>query len=102
MGKRREKTCLMQLIEHNHGRTIRDIMIDAYIEHGSERAAAKVMISETIWNEMWREWQDRRNQIRFTLESLQQQQEIHINNLDTALEIIAQVGIVYNTLERSD
>jgi hypothetical protein len=43
MGKRREKTYLMQLIEHNHGRSIRDIMIDAYIEHGSERAAAKAI-----------------------------------------------------------
>ncbi len=51
---------------------------------------------------MWREWQDRRNQIRLALESLDAQQETHIDNLDAALEIIATVGIVYNDLERSD
>ena len=36
------------------------------------------------------------------MESLQAKHEVHITNLDTALTIIAQVGIVYNTLERSD
>ena len=51
---------------------------------------------------MWREWQDRRNQIRATLASLQHQQKAHITNLDVALQMIAQVGMVYNSLERND
>lgn len=59
-------------------------------------------ISEFVWDGMWREWQDRRNQIRFAIESLQAKHEVHITNLDAALRIIAQAGIVYNTLERSD
>ena len=59
-------------------------------------------ISEFVWDGLWREWQDRRNQIRIAIESLQAKHEVHITNLDAALRIIAQAGIVYNTLERSD
>ena len=51
---------------------------------------------------MWCEWQDRRNQIRGTIESLQEKHETHITNLDAALAIIAQIGIVYNALKRDD
>ncbi len=36
------------------------------------------------------------------MESLEHQHKTHIANLDTALKIIAQVGVVYNSLERSD
>ncbi|MBZ0299421.1 MAG: recombinase family protein [Anaerolineae bacterium] len=66
------------------------------------RLFAAGKITESVWDGLWREWQDRRNKIRATLESLQHRQETHVTNLDTALAIIAQVGIVYNTLERSD
>ena len=59
-------------------------------------------ISEFVWDGLWREWQDRRNQIRIAIESLQAKHDVHITNLDAALKIIAQVGIVYNRLERSD
>jgi site-specific DNA recombinase len=66
------------------------------------RLYAAGKISDAVWDSLWKEWQDRRALIRATLEGLQQQQETHIANLDMALKIIAQVGIVYNTLERSD
>jgi site-specific DNA recombinase len=66
------------------------------------RLYAAGKITETIWDSLWREWQDRRNKIRGILDSVQQHQETHIKNLDAALSIIAQVGIVYNSLERSD
>lgn len=36
------------------------------------------------------------------MESLQAKHEVHITNLDTALTIIAHVGIVYNALSRDD
>lgn len=65
------------------------------------RLYASGKISESVWDGMWREWQDRRNKIRFTMESLQAKHEVHITNLDAALKIIAHVGIVYNTLKRS-
>ena len=59
-------------------------------------------ITEAIWDSLWYEWQDRRNKLRSTLESLTQTYQVHVTNLDTALGIIAQVGVVYNVLERSD
>jgi hypothetical protein len=35
-------------------------------------------------------------------ETVQQEQEFHLNNLDTALKIIAKIGVLYNSLERCD
>jgi len=39
------------------------------------------------WDGMWREWQDRRHQIRFTMESLQARHEVHIKIWTQALTI---------------
>lgn len=58
-------------------------------------------ISEDIWNGLWAEWQEKRNRLRSNLESIAQQQEFHIDNLETALGVIVQVGTRYNQLERS-
>ena len=66
------------------------------------RLYATGKVSQAVWDSMWREWQDRRNRIHLTMESLQAKQEAHITNLDIALKIIAHVGIVYNTFDRSD
>jgi len=66
------------------------------------RLCAAGKITDAVWDSLWREWQDRRNVIRSTLESLQYQHKTHIANFDTALQMIAQIGIVYNSLERSD
>jgi site-specific DNA recombinase len=66
------------------------------------RIFAAGKITEGIWESLWYEWQDRRNKIRSTLESMKYQHDTHITNLDVALGIITQVGVVYNTLERSD
>jgi DNA invertase Pin-like site-specific DNA recombinase len=63
-------------------------------------AAGKV--TESLWDSQWQEWQDRRASIRHSLDGLETQQQIHIENLDAALKIIAQVGIVYNRLDCSD
>lgn len=51
---------------------------------------------------MWTEWQDRRQTIQRTLEMMQHEQQVHVDNLDLALEIIAKIGTLYNQLERSD
>lgn len=63
-------------------------------------AAGKV--TESLWDMQWQEWQDRRARIRMSLEGLEGQQQVYIENLDAALKIIAQVSLVYNRLERSD
>ncbi len=59
-------------------------------------------ISEEIWDALWAEWQDRRNQVRRTLETLTVSHQVHIDNLEMALQIIARIGTLYNGLERKD
>lgn len=51
---------------------------------------------------MWSEWQDRRQTIQRTLETMQQEHQVHIDNLDMALQMIAKIGTLYNGLQRSD
>lgn len=75
------------------------------VEEEEARAArlyAAGKISDEIWESMWAEWQDRRQTIRRTLETMQQEQQVHVDNLDLALEIIARIGTLYNGLQRSD
>ena len=66
------------------------------------RLFASGKITDAIWDNLWAEWQDRRQKLRQSLETVQQEQEYHINNLDTALGIIAKIGVLYNSLERND
>lgn len=53
------------------------------------RLFASGKITESVWDNLWAEWQDRRHKLRRGFEILDQGQETHINNLDAALEIIA-------------
>ena len=71
-------------------------------EGRSLRLFATGKITEAIWDSLWREWQDRRNQLHSNLNSLQKRKQAHIENLDMALQIITNVGIVYNGLSRDD
>jgi hypothetical protein len=59
-------------------------------------------ISEAVWDNWWKEWQDRRTVIRANMEALSRKREYHIANLDAALHIIEKVGILYSKLERDD
>ena len=86
--ERKELEAALKAVDEEEARTIRLF------------AAGK--ITETIWDSLWREWQDRRNQLRCTLDSVQERQQTHIDNLDAALQIISHVGIVYNELSRDD
>lgn len=66
------------------------------------RLLASGKISDAVWDSLWSEWQDRRQTIHRTLETMQHEQQVHIDNLDLALEIIARMGTLYNGLQRSD
>lgn len=66
------------------------------------RLLASGKITEAVWDGLWAEWQDRRHQIQRALESIDLDQEYHIENLEAALEIIAKIGALYNGLERKD
>ena len=57
-------------------------------------------ISEKIWDNMWVEWQNRRRSLRHALDSIETQNQIHIANLDSALTIISNIGILYSKLQR--
>ena len=71
-------------------------------EARTARLFAAGKITEAIWDNLWAEWQDRRRTLRSNIESMDVQQDYHVNNLDAALKIIAKVGLLYNSLERSD
>jgi DNA invertase Pin-like site-specific DNA recombinase len=71
-------------------------------EARSLRLYATGKISQEIWEGMWSEWQDRRQIIQRTLETMQQEHQIHIDNLDMALQMIAKIGTLYNDLQRSE
>ncbi len=59
-------------------------------------------ITDRVWDGLWAEWQDRRRILRAEQETMEMQQEVYITNLDAALQIIANAGILYNALERGD
>jgi len=76
----------LKSIDDEEGRTVRLL------------AAGK--ITETVWEGLWAEWQDRRKQLRQTLDTLDQDRAFHIDNLDAALQIIARIGTLYNELQQ--
>ncbi len=71
-------------------------------ENRTVRLYSAGKISEEIWDALWAEWQDRRNQVRRMLETLTVSDQVHIDNLEMALQIIARIGTLYNGLERKD
>ena len=66
------------------------------------RVYAAGMLTEENWKDMWAEWQDKRNKLRANLELLEQKCESYIDDLDDALTLITKLGILYETLSRSD
>ena len=66
------------------------------------RLLASGKISEEVWDDLWSEWQDRRNQASRALETLSLDHDTHVDNLEVALEIIARIGTLYNGLQRGD
>lgn len=66
------------------------------------RLLAAGKITEVVWDGLWKEWQDRRRQLRQSLETLDQDRAFHIDNLDAALQIIARIGTLYNGLQQQD
>ncbi len=71
-------------------------------EARTARLFAAGKISDEVWEGMWFEWQDRRRLLQSSLDAMDRQYEHHIVNLDSALEIITRVGLLYNSLTRGD
>jgi DNA invertase Pin-like site-specific DNA recombinase len=66
------------------------------------RLYSSVRITEDVWNGLWGEWQDRRMQLRQVLYTVVADVSVHIDNLQTALEITAHIGTLYNALDHDD
>jgi hypothetical protein len=66
------------------------------------RLYAASMVTEDNWRDLWAEWQDKRHKLRASLDLLDQRCENFIDDLDEALTIISKLGILYETLSRSD
>jgi DNA invertase Pin-like site-specific DNA recombinase len=69
-------------------------------EARAARLFAAGKITDVVWDGLWREWQDRRQTLRNSLEVLEREQEYHIDNLDAALHIISRIGVLYHQLDR--
>ena len=61
-----------------------------------------MMVTEENWRHLWAEWQDKRQILRASLDLLDHKCESYIEDLDDALTIITKLGILYETLPRSD
>ncbi|TVR24694.1 MAG: recombinase family protein [Anaerolineaceae bacterium] len=61
------------------------------------RLYASGKVSEAVWNNLWAEWQDRRDRLRQNLATIGQEQQANIQNLDDALAWIAKLAILYET-----
>lgn len=68
-------------------------------EARAARLYAAGKMTDEVWNSLWMEWQDRRTRLQQALHALELRQENHVSTLDSALQIIARVGTLYNRLE---
>src|SRR5690606_24799063 len=67
-------------------------------EARAARLFASGKITESVWDNLWAEWQDRRNVVRSSLAALEANSEYHINNLEDALNIFSKIGVLYEKL----
>jgi hypothetical protein len=63
------------------------------------RLLAVGKLSEEVWDALWVEWQDRRIRLLASIAASSQQQKHHVENLESALQIVAKVGTLYNQLD---
>ncbi|MBE2270743.1 MAG: recombinase family protein, partial [Anaerolinea sp.] len=72
---------------------------------GEEARVARLLaagkVTESVWNHLWEEWQDRRRIVRESLDGVSQQVDTHIAHLDQALTLISKVGVLFGAMERS-
>lgn len=52
-------------------------------------------ITDSVWDALWLEWQDRRRTLRESLAAMQQESRYNIKHLDDALDIISKVSMIF-------
>lgn len=68
-------------------------------EARAARLYAAGKITESVWDSLWAEWQDRRRTLRHSLQSADQQTAYHVAHLDDALHIISKIGVLFRKLD---
>ncbi len=71
-------------------------------EKRAARLYAAGKITDQVWDDLWREWQHRRQTLKDNLDALEHKAAYHIDQLDDALHIISQIGLLYRGMELSD
>jgi DNA invertase Pin-like site-specific DNA recombinase len=66
------------------------------------RLYAAGMVTEKNWSDLWAEWQDKRQRLKRAYALLDRRCETYISDLDDALSIISQLGVLYESLPRAD
>ena len=66
------------------------------------RLFASGRISESVWNTLWIEWNDQRAKLRAAIESAEVEKEQHIDNLQAAVNLLANLGILYDRLAKQE
>ncbi len=91
------------MLRPDEGARLRKVLRDVDDEEARTlRLFAAGKVSEDVWHDLWSEWQDRRQQVRRALDTLEFEHDYHIDNLNAALEIISMIQTIYNGLERAD
>ncbi len=91
-----------------HGRPVQRNQLEASLKQIDDeegrmvRLLATGKITDETWDSLWAEWQDRRQTLRRMLDAMQLEHQSHVDNLEAALQIIANIGTLYNGLQRSD
>jgi DNA invertase Pin-like site-specific DNA recombinase len=67
-------------------------------EERTIRLYAMGKVTDQVWENLWSEWQDKRLNLRASLEMLGHDEKTHIKNLDDALAWIEKLAILYETL----
>ena len=66
------------------------------------RQLRKGRLTEAIYEQQWQEIEDQRRQLRASMDQLGERCERYLAGLDDALEIMAQLGILYGSLPRRE
>lgn len=66
-------------------------------EERTLRLYAMGKVTEQVWDNLWAEWQDKRTNLRVSLEMIGHDEQTHIKNLDDALAWIGKLAILYET-----
>jgi hypothetical protein len=77
--------------------TLHDIDLE---ERSAMRLYVKKQVSESLWENLWREWQDRRNSIHRQIAALSQSRSDVTDSFEDYLVMFSQLPDLYGTLSK--